>query len=138
MTILNCTITSGGCGFIGYTSEFTPVNDTVSEAEVGEEDIFVCPKCGGTYPVPITEKISSPEYNTPKKEKNVTDIKPVLQEEKQASAGKFRLLVLIDSEQYQIGEDQNSVADAQKLFIDSGKDTTYQIYDDQGKPQIKF
>lgn len=49
MPVLICSSTILGCGFTGDQSEFTRVNDVVSEAELGDENIFICPKCGGTF-----------------------------------------------------------------------------------------
>lgn len=59
-----------------------------------------------------------------------------LQDEKRANEGKFRVLVVVDSEAYQLGEDQDTLDLAMSLFYKYGKVIPYQIFNSQGEPQI--
>lgn len=54
-----------------------------------------------------------------------------------ASAGKFRVVLLIDSETYQLGEDQRTIGLAIDLYVQFGRDHPFQIYNDKGKGQIR-
>jgi hypothetical protein len=60
-----------------------------------------------------------------------------LQTEKRAAPGKFRVLVLIDSEMYQLGEDQDTLETALDIYEQHGKSHPFQVYDDQGKGQTR-
>ncbi len=60
------------------------------------------------------------------------------QDEKRAGVGKFRVLILIDSEMYQLGDDQGTFELAVNLFVRYGKeDTPFQIYNDRGEGQTR-
>lgn len=58
-----------------------------------------------------------------------------LQSETCASTGKFRVMLLIDSELYQLGEDQSSVEGGEVLVKASGKEAPFQIFNDRGEAQ---
>jgi len=57
-----------------------------------------------------------------------------LEESKVAEPGKFRVLVLIDSEIYQLGTDQDSLELALYLYKNYGKVHPFQICNDKGQP----
>lgn len=61
-----------------------------------------------------------------------------LSDEKKAEEGKFRIIILIDSEKYQLGDDQDTLNQAINLYALSGKDCPFQVYNDQGEPQLRF
>ncbi|OGN08701.1 MAG: hypothetical protein A3J46_06535 [Candidatus Yanofskybacteria bacterium RIFCSPHIGHO2_02_FULL_41_11] len=61
--------------------------------------------------------------------------------EKVASPGKVRAVALIDSEMYQVGEDVDTVEQAQSLLSQALRDPSprlVQVYDDKGQPLIKY
>lgn len=56
-----------------------------------------------------------------------------------AAAGKFRVIIIIDSEPYQVEDsDFETLAQATAALMIIGREgSTAQIYDDQGDPQLK-
>jgi hypothetical protein len=58
-------------------------------------------------------------------------------DELRASQGKFRAVVIVDSEHHQIGEDVDDRSIALALCADAGGDMNpVQIFDDQGREQL--
>lgn len=58
-------------------------------------------------------------------------------ESKAAKSGKFRSILTIDSEPYQVGNDWNTPQEAKNaLMIVTQGGCTFQIYDDQGNPKL--
>lgn len=55
-----------------------------------------------------------------------------------ASVGKFRVVTCVDSDNYQIGEDVDTLESAETLCRVCGDMIGgSQVYDDQGQPQLK-
>ncbi len=61
-----------------------------------------------------------------------------LQHIMKANAGKFRVILMIDSEKYQLGEDQNTIGCATHLFKEHGKAHPCCVYNDKGKVEVQL
>jgi hypothetical protein len=78
------------------------------------------------------------ELNVTEEPKVSEETKIHLQSDKKAEEGKFRVILLIDSEKYQLGGDQETLNQAINLYVLSGKESPFQVYNDKGEPQLRF
>lgn len=95
----------------------------------------------------IIFKVASIGHGQDADEESVREVKAILygnepklklQDIKRASKGKFRLIVLVDSEQYQLGEDQDTIIRAIALFQSYGKKQPACIFDDKGDLKMQL
>jgi hypothetical protein len=61
-----------------------------------------------------------------------------LQDNLCAEAGKFRVILMIDSEKYQLGGDQATVGTAFQLFKEYGKEHPCCVYDNKGELKMRL